>query len=126
MYRREQSLLHQKSYDFALRVVDMMRYLREVKSETVLGRQVMRSGTAIGALVRETEFAQSTPDFINKLNVALKEANETDYWLNILKDSHYIDDNAYTSMEADCKELIAILVASIKTLKSKINKGTTR
>ena len=126
MYRREQSLLHQKSYDFALRVVDMMRYLREVKSETVLGRQVMRSGTAIGALVREAEFAQSTPDFINKLNVALKEANETDYWLNILKDSHYIDENAYTSMEADCKELIAILVASIKTLKSKINKGTTR
>ena len=126
MYRREQSLLHRKSYDFALRVVDMVRFLREVKRETVLGRQVLRSGTAVGALVREAEFAQSTPDFINKLNVALKEANETDYWLNILKDSHYIDDNAYTSMEADCKELIAILVASIKTLKSKINKGTTR
>ena len=118
--------MHRKSYDFALRVVDMVRFLREVKSETVLGRQVLRSGTAVGALVREAEFAQSTPDFINKLNVALKEANETDYWLNILKDSHYIDDNAYTSMEADCKELIAILVASIKTLKSKINKGTTR
>lgn len=89
-YRREKSLLHQKSYAFAIRIVRMVRFLQEEKHERVLSNQVLRSGTAIGALVREAEFAQSTADYINKFNVGLKEANETDYWLNILKDSDFI------------------------------------
>ena len=99
---RKDSLLHAKSYAFALRVI---------------------AGTAIGALVRESEFAQSQADFINKLSVALKEANETDYWLNLLHDSQYINDNSFESMENDCGELIALLISSIRTVKNNQKKS---
>lgn len=78
----------------------MTKFLRENKQEFILSKQILRSGTAIGALVRESEFAQSRPDFINKLSVALKEANETDYWLNLLKDSDYIANNSFDSIIA--------------------------
>ena len=77
----------------------------------------MRSGTSVGAMMREAEFAQSKADFINKLSVALKEANETDYWLSLLKDSDYLSEKMYQSIEPDIKELIKLLVASIKTSK---------
>lgn len=99
----------------------MAKYLQMQRQEFVLCKQILRSGTAIGALVRESEFAQSNADFINKLSVALKEANETDYWLNLLKDSGYIEENSFRSMESDCGELIALLVSSIRTVKNKIN-----
>ena len=79
----------------------------------------MRSGTAIGALLHEAEFGQSKPDFINKFYVALKEANETQYWLALLKETNYITSKQYQSLDADCKELVAILVTSIKTAKSR-------
>lgn len=115
---RTGSTLHTKSYAFALRVIGLAKFLREQKQDFVLSKQILRSGTAIGALVRESEFAQSHADFINKLSVSLKEANETDYWLNLLRDSCYIDDKSFESMEADCGELIALLVASIKTVKN--------
>ena len=118
-YRREESLLHKKSYAYAIRVVKMVRFLQDEKKERVLSKQVLRSGTAVGALVRESEFAQSAADFINKLKIALKEANETDYWLSLLHDTRYMDDDAFNSMEADCKELIALLVSSINTLNKK-------
>ena len=117
MRKREAGVLHKKSYDFAIRIVKMVKFLRESKSEFVLSKQILRSGTAVGALIRESEFAQSGADFTSKLCVALKESNETDYWLNILKDTAYIDEAAFTSMETDCHELIALLVASIKTSK---------
>ena len=70
-----------------------------MKQEFILSKQILRSGTSIGASIRESEFAQSNADFINKLSISLKEANETDYWLNLLKDSDYIDSNAFNSME---------------------------
>ena len=89
-----------------------------MKQEFILSKQILRSGTSIGASIRESEFAQSNADFINKLSISLKEANETDYWLNLLKDSDYIDSNAFNSMEIDCVELIALLVSSIKTAKN--------
>lgn len=79
----------------------MARFLREEKQEHVLSKQVLRSGTAIGALVRESEFAQSAADFVNKLSVSLKETNETDYWLCLLHDSGYINDLSFASMEKD-------------------------
>ena len=120
---RRGSLLHAKSYAFALRVVRMARSLREERQEFILSKQVLRSGTAVGALIRESEFAQSGADFINKLSVALKEANETDYWLCLLQDSGYIANPAFESMEADCGELIALLVSSIKTVKNNQMKG---
>ena len=116
-------MLHAKSYAFALRIISMNKYLREQVQEYVLSKQILRSGTAIGALVRESEFAQSQADFINKLSVALKEANETDYWLNLLHDSQYINNTVFESMESDCGELIALLVSSIRTVKNNQKKN---
>ena len=115
------SILRDKSYVFAIRVVKLSQYLQAEKREFVLSKQALRSGTAIGALIREAEFGQSKPDFINKMNISLKEANETEYWLCLLKDTDYIDEKLFASMQADCKELIAMLVSTIKT--SKVNSG---
>ncbi|MBB4034985.1 four helix bundle protein [Dysgonomonas hofstadii] len=115
------SILNLKSYAFAIRIVKLSQFLRKEKSEYVLSKQILRSGTAIGALIRESEFGQSKPDFIHKLSLALKEANETDYWISLLYDTEYIDKIEYTSLQVDCNELISLLVASIKTLKSNLN-----
>ena len=116
----KKGILKKKSLAFALRIVKMTKYLQEEKKERVLSSQVLRSGTAVGALIREAEFAQSEADFVNKLSVALKEANETGYWLTLLKEAEYIDDNSFTSIAADCKELIALLVSSINTVKNRL------
>ena len=116
-WQMNQSLLKEKSYAFAIRIVRLPRYLSEEKREYVLGKQILRSGTAIGALIWEAEYAESRSDFIHKLHIALKEANETDYWLSLLKDTDSIDEKAWQSMRKDCTELIALLVSSIKTLK---------
>jgi len=111
------SILKDKSYAFAIRIVKLSQYLQTDKKEFVLSKQVLRSGTAISALIREAEFGQSKPDFVNKLSVALKEANETEYWLCLLKDTDYIKQELFESLQLECKELIAILVSSIKTAK---------
>ena len=112
-----QSILKEKSYAFAIRIVRLAQYLAGQKHEYVLGKQVLRSGTAIGALIREAEYAESKQDFIHKLHIVLKEANETDYWLSLLKDSGYIEVKAFQSLNKDIDELIALLVSSLKTLK---------
>ena len=109
--------LKAKSYAFAVRVVKLSQYLQSEKREYVLSKQVLRSGTAIGALQREAEFGQSKADFIHKMNIALKEANETAYWICLLKDTGYLDHRGFQSLHTDCKQLIAMLVASIKTAK---------
>lgn len=113
----KESPLKNKSYSFAIRIVKLSQYLQAEKKEYVLSKQVLRSGTAIGALIREAEFGQSKPDFTSKMNIALKEANETEYWLSILKDTNYIDENLFVSLQSDCKELIAMLVSTVKTSK---------
>ncbi len=113
------STLQDKSYNFAINIVKLAQTLQRERKEFVLSNQVLRSGTSIGALIREAEFAQSHADFINKFHVSLKEANETIYWLNLLKDTEYINEQLFTSMESTNKELIAMLVATLKTLKSK-------
>ena len=100
----------------------MARHIAVSHKEFSITNQVLRSGTAIGALVREAEFAQSPQDFINKLSIALKEGNETFYWLNILHDTEFLDDTSFESIAADCDELIAILITSIKTTKQRNNK----
>jgi four helix bundle protein len=102
---------------FAIRIVKLSQYLQDEKREFVLSKQVLRSGTAIGALVREAEFGQSKPDFTSKMSIALKEANETDYWLSLLKDTEFISEKEYMSLQGDCKELIAMLVSTVKTSK---------
>ena len=109
------SILKEKSYNFAIRTVKLNQYLRENRREFVLSKQVLRCGTAIGALIREAEFGQSRADFRNKMYIALKEANETDYWLNLLKDTQYLGDKEFRSMSDDCSELIRMLVATVKT-----------
>jgi len=110
--------LKDKSYAFAIRVVRLSQYLQSDKREFVLSKQVLRSGTAIGALIREAEFGQSRADFASKMSIALKEANETDYWISLLKDTGYIKVNEFDSIQNDCKELIAMLVSTVKKVKN--------
>lgn len=110
--------LKDKSYQFAIRIVKLSQFLQQDKKEFVLSKQVLRSGTAIGALIREAEFGQSKADFTNKMSIALKEANETKYWLSLLMDTDFINNNLFMSLQSDCKELIAMLVATVKTSKS--------
>ena len=117
-YKREGSALHIKSYDFAVRVTKMYLHFSESDWKLLsLYKQVLRSGTSISANVHESEFAQSSADFITKLHIALKEANETMNWLNILHDTEYLSDKEFDSMASDCSEIIAMLVSSIKTTK---------
>jgi four helix bundle protein len=97
------SILRDKSYLFAIRIVKLSQFLQTDKKEFVLSKQVLRSGTAIGALVKEAEYAQSNADFIHKLHIALKEANETEYWLSILFDTDYIEKLLSESLIADVK-----------------------
>jgi len=114
-----ESVLKRKSYAFAIRIVKLCQSLT-TSGEYVLSRQVLRSGTAIGAMIREAEFGQSKTDFVYKMTVALKEANETEYWLLLLNDTGYFSDkHTFDAMQSDCKELIAMLVATVKTVRKK-------
>jgi four helix bundle protein len=109
--------LKEKSFAFSLRIVKLNRYLVDTYKEYILSKQLLRSGTAIGALIREAKYAQSKADFVHKLTIALKEANETDYWLDLLHQSHYLDDKMYHSIQPDIDELLSLLIASTKTAK---------
>lgn len=110
--------LWHKSFAFALRAVKLAKYLQDEKKEFVLSRQILRSGTAIGALVREAEHAESKADFAHKMNIALKEANETLYWLDLLYQAQYITEPSYESIRADSEELVRLLVSIVKTTKT--------
>jgi len=110
--------LKDKSYKFALRVVKLYKFLIDEKKEFVLSKQVLKSGTSIGANITEGNQAQSTADFIHKLSIALKEAFETEYWLCLLRDSEFITEKQAESLINDCNELQKMLTASIKTSKS--------
>ena len=116
---RNSDALGYKSFKFALRIIRLSRYLQKEYHEYVLSKQILRSGTAIGALIRESKYAQSKADFLHKLAIALKEANETKYWLELLWQSEYIDDAMYSSIEPDIDELLKLLISSTKTIKSK-------
>ena len=113
------NILQKKSYKFAIRVVKLSQFLTNEKKEYILSKQILRAGTSVGALVSESKFAQSRADFINKLMVALKEANETQYWINLLHDTKYITTDMHKSLYADIDELISLLVAITKTIKNK-------
>jgi len=109
----KQNIIKEKSYTFALRIVKAYKYLTTEKKEYILSKQLLRSGTAVGALVREAEYSESSPDFIHKLKISLKEANETQYWLELLKDSQFIDNDAFNSINYECIELIKLLTSII-------------
>ena len=111
------SILKDKSYAFAIDIVKLSQRLVAEKKEFVLSKQILKSGTAIGALIREAEFGQSRADFIGKMSISLKEANETEYWLLLLKDTDYISQIEFEKFQANYKELIAMLVSTIKTSK---------
>ena len=114
------NLIDNKSVQFALRIIKAYQFLSTEKKEQVMSKQLLRSGTAIGALIKEAEFAESKNDFIHKLHIALKEANETSYWLLLLSESNYINKVSYLSIDADCNEIIKLLVSIIKSCKSNI------
>ncbi len=114
------SVLINKSKNFAVRIVNMYKYLVDTKKEFVLSKQILRSGTSIGANIHESRNAESTADFIHKKSIALKEADETQYWLEILFATEYISKENFDSMNSDLNEIIAMLVSSIKSLKSKV------
>ncbi|QTA82266.1 Four helix bundle protein [Desulfonema limicola] len=116
---RKNNLILDKSFDFAVRIVNLNKHLVFEKKEYVLSKQILRSGTAIGALVREAQHAESPADFIHKFSIALKEANETEYWLLLLYETNYLNKNQFDSLKNDIEELLKILVTIVKNTKQK-------
>jgi len=114
-----ENVILNKSFDFAVRTVNLYKYLSGKQKEYILSKQVLKSGTAIGALVREAQKAESNADFIHKLSIALKEANETDYWLLLLFKTDYIKRKQFQSLKNDMDELIKLLSAIILSSKKK-------
>jgi four helix bundle protein len=113
----KKNVIKEKSFEFALNIVQLNQFLISEKREYVLSKQVLRSGTSIGALVRESEHAESKKDFIHKLSISLKEANETDYWLEILFRSSFIEEEIYLKLKNSILEILRILTSIIKTSK---------
>ncbi len=107
-----------KSMDFAVRIVKLYKFLKDTRSEYVLSKQVLRSGTSIGANIKEATYAQSKADFNAKMYIAMKEASETEYWIELLERTEYITKKQAESLLTDCVELIKILTAITKTVKS--------
>ncbi len=112
-----ENIITDKSFHFAVRIVNLCRYLQTEQKEFVLTKQLLRSGTSIGANVSESQQAQSRPDFISKLNIALKEAYETNYWLRLLHETNFLTDDAFQSIITDCRKLERLLISIIKTSK---------
>lgn len=116
----KENILKNKSFDFAIRIVNLHKYLKKKHEEYIIAQQIMRSGTSVGASVREAEHAESLKDFTHKLNIALKEVNETEYWLDLLHATGYVTKRMHESITSDCIELLKLLTASIKTTRSKL------
>lgn len=113
----KQNFLKEKSFAFAIRIIHLYRYLQQKQREFIISKQIVRSGTAVGALIREAEQAESKKDFIHKLSIGLKEANETKYWLELMTTSGFLTQTMYDSLNNDCEELLKMLISSIKTSK---------
>lgn len=114
------NVIEEKSFDFAVRIINLYKYLTKDKNEYILSKQLIRSGTSIGANVAEAQQGQSTADFLSKVNIALKEAVETKYWLKLLYKTDYITAEQFCSVESDLKEIISLLTAICKTTKNKM------
>ena len=111
------NVIQEKSRNFAIKIINCYKYLVEEQHEYIMSKQLLRCGTSIGANTRESKNAQSRNDFLSKLCIALKEADETDYWLDLLHATNYIDNELFDSLERDCTEIIKILTSIIKTLR---------
>ena len=110
----KENIIMEKSLAFSVRIVNLHKYLSNVKKEYVISKQIYKSGTSIGANIAEAQRAQSTADFVAKMKIALKEANETQYWLQLLYETKYITDKEFTSMHNDLVEILKILTAICK------------
>ena len=115
-----ENILHEKTMNFTIRIVKMCQFLGEKKKEYIMSKQLLRSGTSIGALVRESQHGESTADFVHKLSIALKEANETAYWIELQLRSAYIDMEMFASINDDCQEIVSLLVKITKSTKEKM------
>ena len=111
------NIIEEKSFAFAVRIVNLYKHLNETKKEFVLSKQLLRSGTSIGANIHEAQYAQGKRDFISKLEIALKEASETGYWLELLHRTKFIDEQTYKTLSAKCTSLRVMLIASCRTAK---------
>ncbi len=116
---KAKNIIAKKAYGFALDIIKLYKHLASEKKEFVLSKQMLRSGTSIGANINEAVSGQTKRDFIHKLSIALKEARETSYWLNLLKDSDYISQQTFDELDSKCLELIKILSSIILTTKEK-------
>jgi four helix bundle protein len=116
----EKFVLREKSFNFALGCIKLYQYLTNNQKEFVISKQLLRSGTALGALISEGRYAESKPDFIHKYHIALKECNETLYWIMLLFHSNYISKDAYKSLIDDVEELLRLITSSIMTIKKNI------
>jgi four helix bundle protein len=110
-------ILKEKSFNFALRVIKLSQYLQEEKKEFVLSKQVLKSGTSVGANIREAQNAESRADFIHKLSIAQKECDESLYWIELLKEADFLSENAFYSIHQDASELLKMIRSSIITSK---------
>ena len=115
----KENIIKDKSFNFALRIVKFYQFFTESKREYILSKQLLRSATSVGAMVRESEHAESKADFIHKLSIALKEANESEYWIELLHKSNYIDNNQFKSLSNDLREILKLLISILKKLKKK-------
>ena len=115
--KNKNNIIQDESKAFAIRIINLYKYLRENKHELVLSKQLLRSGTSIGANISESVFGQSDMDFISKLSIALKESNETRYWLELLHETNYLDDKQFISIYDDCEKIKATLINIINTTK---------
>jgi len=113
----KENLLKMKSLAFSVRIVGLYRYLTEQKKEYILSKQILRSGTSIGAKIYEANYGQSKVDFAAKLQIALKEAAETDYWLLLLTQTNYLEESMGKSLNEDCLELKRLLISSVRTAR---------
>ena len=113
-----ENMIQNKSFRFALRIVKLCRYLQSEQKEFILSKQLLRCGTSIGANVAASEHAQSRADFSSKLNIALKEAAETDYWLRLLHEADILNDQQFYSIYTDCQEIERLLASIVKTTKN--------
>ena len=116
--------IHELSYDFGCRITRLFQYLTEDAEykEFISSKQIYRSGTSVGANVRESKHAQSDADFLSKMSIAYKEADETDYWLNLLHDNGYIDEKQFNSLDEDLTRILKVLTSIVKTMRQKVGK----
>ena len=113
----KESLIYEKSLDFAERIVNLYKYMEEQKGEKIMSKQLLRCGTSIGANVSEALAAESSADFIHKLSISQKETNETKYWLTLLNRTDYLSEGQYESMLSDCEGLRKMIISIILTAK---------